>query len=280
MFKMRDINRTSFRPRTRSNLRMQIGKLAFTWLRWCSWHFSNVKYTSHHNIDDRLPFVYAEHKTPILRTLSGLNMQLQYNKITNLKLACAKINGIVLNPGETFSFWKLVGKTSKSNGYLTGMVLVNGSIGSGIGGGLCQLSNLIYWMTLHTPLTVTERWRHNYDAFPDSNRKQPFGSGATVSYNYIDLQIKNNTPEPFQLLVRVGDTYLFGEWRTLNKPQYSYAVYESEHYISHEWWGGYVRHNVLRRKVQNLSINKVSDEHITDNHAIMMYEPLLPQGEK
>ncbi|MEN6461147.1 MAG: hypothetical protein ABFC94_07250 [Syntrophomonas sp.] len=55
MFKMRDINRTNFRPCTRSNLHMQIGKLAFTWLRWCSWHFSNVKYTSHYNIDERLP---------------------------------------------------------------------------------------------------------------------------------------------------------------------------------------------------------------------------------
>ena len=49
------------------------------------------------------------------------------------------------------------------------------------GGGLCQLSNLIYWMTLHTPLTITERYRHSYDVFPDSNRTQPFGSGEPAS---------------------------------------------------------------------------------------------------
>jgi len=50
------------------------------------------------------------------------------------------------------------------------------------------------------PLAVTERWRHNYDVFPDSDRTQPFGSGATVAFNYIDLQITNETNSTFQLL--------------------------------------------------------------------------------
>ena len=58
------------------------------------------------------------------------------------------------------------------------MVLFLGQIGGDIGGGLCQLSNLIFWMTLHTPLTVTERYRHSHDVFPDANRTQPFGSGG------------------------------------------------------------------------------------------------------
>jgi len=267
------------RPISRSSLRMTIGKFVFTCLRWYSWHISDIKYASHYNIDNKLPVVHADHNTPILRDLHGVNTQLQHNKITNLKLACAKINGILLNPRETFSLWKLVGKPSKRKGYLEGMVLVNGSICSGIGGGLCQLSNLIYWMTLHTSLTITERWRHNYDVFPDSNREQPFGSGATVSYNYIDLQIKNNTPESFQLFVWVSDNQLFGEWRSLNTPRYRYEIYESEHSIVHEWWGGYTRHNILCRKVHSLSVNEVSDEFITDNRAIMMYEPLLPPGQ-
>ena len=259
---------------------MTLGKLVFTCLRWCSWYISDVKYASHLNSDDKLPVVYVAHNTPVLRELRGVEMQLQHNKITNLKLACAKINGIVLNPGETFSLWKLVGKPSKRKGYLEGMVLVNGSICTGTGGGLCQLSNLIYWMTLHTPLTITERWRHNYDVFPDSNRNQPFGSGATISYNYIDLQIKNNTREPFQLMVWLDNTQLNGEWRGLNNPEYSYEIYESKHSIVHEWWGGYTRHNTLYRRVHNLKINEVSDEFVTDNHAIMMYEPLLPSPQR
>ena len=83
------------------------------------------------------------------------NMKLQHNKITNLKLAIAKINGIIIQPGETFSVWKLVGRPTKQNGYLPGLTFSNGQLGEGIGGGLCQLGNLLYWMAIHTQLTVT-----------------------------------------------------------------------------------------------------------------------------
>lgn len=93
------------------------------------------------------------------------------------------------------------------------MVLFLGRIGSDVGGGLCQLSNLIFWMTLHTPLTVVERYRHSHDVFPDTNRTQPFGSGATCAYPHRDLMIRNDTEQPFQLCVQVGKQVLKGEWR-------------------------------------------------------------------
>lgn len=74
------------------------------------------------------------------------------------------------------------------------------------------MANLIYWMTLHSPLEVKERWRHSFDIFPDSERTLPFGSGATLSYNYIDLQIKNTTNQPFVLHLWIEDDLLKGEW--------------------------------------------------------------------
>jgi len=175
-----------------------------------------------------LPYEVFKHQTPMLRRLKDVEMWLQHNKVKNLKIASEQINGVILKPGQTFSFWKLVGKPTKAKGYVNGMVLYNGSFKPEVGGGLCQLSNLIYWMTLHTPLTVTERWRHNYDVFPDSNRTQPFGSGATVAYNYIDLQITNKTKWPFQLLVRVGDKRLHGEWRCLLPLKLRYQIYETD----------------------------------------------------
>jgi len=224
-----------------------------------------------------LPFEVFKHQTPMLRRLKDVEIWLQHNKVKNLKIASEQINGVILQPGQTFSFWKLVGKTTKAKGYVNGMVLYNGSFKPEVGGGLCQLSNLIYWMTLHTPLTVTERWRHNYDVFPDSNRTQPFGSGATVAYNYIDLQITNETNATFQLLVWVRDKSLHGEWRCNLPSELRYEIYETDHCITHEWWGGYVRHNVIRRKVFHSGNILVADEVVTDNHAVMMYEPLLPQ---
>ena len=95
-----------------------------------------------------------------------------------------------------------------------GWSFIMGKLKQGIGGGICQLSNLIYWMTIHTPLTVTQRYRHSYDVFSDSNRTQPFGSGATCAYNYLDLQIKNETNSTYQLVVYLTDTHLVGEWRS------------------------------------------------------------------
>jgi vancomycin resistance protein VanW len=131
-------------------------------------------------------------------------------------------------------------------------------------------------MTLHTSLTVVERWRHNYDVFPDSNRTQPFGSGATVSYNYIDLQIQNNTESEYQLKIWLDNEFLNGEWRCSQPPLQYYQVYEREHFIKAEWWGGYTRHNILHRKVFNLENTEIGDEFVCANQAIMMYQPLLP----
>jgi len=141
-------------------------------------------------------------------------MWLQHNKVPNRKIAANKLNKRIVRPGETFSFWRFLGKPTKRKGYVDGMMLHYGQLKTGVGGGVCQLSNLIYWMTLHTPLTVTERHRHSYDVFPDSNRTQPFGSGATGAYNYLDLQIKNETNHPYQLVVYLTATHLVGEWRS------------------------------------------------------------------
>lgn len=202
-------------------------------------------------------------------------MYLQHNKITNLRLAVKKINPIILYPGEVFSFWRLVGKPTKRKGYLDGITLFYGTFKPGIGGGLCQLSNLIYWMALHTPLTVVERYRHSFDVFPDSNRTQPFGSGATCIYNYRDLAIKNETTQPFLLKLEVTDTDLRGSICSMVSPSFNYRVYEREHRIEHEYWGGYSRHNVLYRKVYDQSGAEIADEYLTENHALMMYQPFL-----
>ncbi|MHB1125730.1 MAG: VanW family protein [Bacillota bacterium] len=268
----------SERPITRSKLRMFLGRPYFTGRRYFQWIVDRS--TSYAVTLNNLNLTYkvAEHCTPLFRHLRNVDMWLQENKVINLKLATEKINGLIVKPGETFSIWRLVGKPTKAKGFADGIVLTNGSFVPGVGGGLCQLSNLIYWMTLHTPLKVTERWRHTHDVFPDANRTQPFGSGATVVYNYIDLQIKNETPYFYQLLVRVGASNLEGEWRCEQPLPRKYEVYECDHLITQEWWGGYLRHNVIRRRVFDLDNNQIGDDLITENHAIMMYEPMLPEG--
>ncbi|MFJ7935090.1 VanW family protein [Sporosarcina sp. NPDC096371] len=268
----------SLKPKKRSKLRIFLGKKVYRLKRYSEWYIDGKKYATK-RAEEKLNHVIFKHRTPLLRQLKDVDMELQRNKIINLKIAAKRLNGIVLHPGETFSYWRLIGSTTKRKGYVDGMILHYGKVTTGIGGGLCQLSNLIYWMTIHTPLTVTERYRHSYDVFPDSKRNQPFGSGATCAYNYLDLQIKNETTESYQLVIYLTNTSLVGEWRAARTANRTYKVYEKDHSFSLELWGGYVRHNSIYREVYNMNGEQIDDEFITENHAITMYEPFLSYEE-
>lgn len=211
----------------------------------------------------------------MLRKLKDVDMWMQHNKVTNLRIAIKQINHVIIYPGETFSYWKLVGKPSYKKGYKDGMTLHYGSFQPSVGGGLCQLSNLLYWMALQTPLTITERYRHSFDVFPDNHRTQPFGSGATCVYNYRDLCFKNETNEAYQINLWIDQDNLCGEILSDSQKYVSYQVYEANHLITHEYWGAFIRHNEIRRKVFDLNKRQIDDLFVCENHALMMYEPML-----
>ena len=228
---------------------------------------------------DPLPSTIADHATPLVRQLLGLDPELQRNKVTNLRIAAAALDGVVLRPGQRLSFWREVGRPSYARGFLDGLVLDHGTLSHGVGGGLCQATNLLYWMTLHTPLDVVERWRHSYDVFPDSGRTQPFGSGATCAWPALDLQIENRTGTDYRLSLQVTDTELAGGWTSTVPSPVTYEVYEQAHLITHEGPGVYVRHNRLWRRELAPDGGVVRDLPVTENHARLMYEPFLPPGE-
>ena len=263
------------KPIKRSELRLFIGKEYYTFRRYLKWCLCSKKYSKEKS--GRIyPYLVFIHSTPLLRKLEGVDMHLQYNKITNLKLASGRINEIIINPAEILSYWKLIGKPTYKKGYLDGLVLsADGSFKSGEAGGLCQLSNLIYWTALHSPLTIIERYRHSHDVFPDVNRTQPFGTGATCAYNYLDLQIENRTENKYQLIVYLTEESLIGELRCDKEAKYRYDIYEKEHSITPGLFGGYVRNNIIYRKTYNLYNELIKDEYITENHAYMMYAPYL-----
>lgn len=262
-------------PIRRSHFRLKIGQCYYTWLRRLNWMFSNTMFAKKRQ-NELLDFIIFQHQTPLIRKLKDVDMWMQVNKVHNLKLAIERLNGLLVQQGETMSYWRLIGKPTRRKGYKEGMVLTHGTFKAGVGGGLCQLSNLIYWMTLHTPLTIIERHRHSYDVFPDSNRTQPFGSGATCAYNYIDLQIQNNTSATWQLHLNLTESHLQGQWRCTQPATHVYEVYEANHKITQEVWGGYVRHNEIRRRIFSVDNHElIGDEAVTENHAVMMYSPML-----
>lgn len=262
------------KPVKRGKLRLLAGRAAYTAARYALWASGRFRFAKNRRAQP-LPCLHFRHVTPLLRRLKDVDMQYQYNKIINLRLAVACIDGLVLHPGETFSYWKCIGKPTARKGYVDGMVLHYGSFGPGIGGGLCQLSNLIFWMTMHTPLTITERYRHSFDVFPDAGRTQPFGSGATCVYPYRDLMVRNDTRQDFQLFLRVGEVHLEGEWRSINAPDYGYKIVERNHRMEREYWGGFSRHNQLYRQTLSPAGKILHEELLTENHALMMYSPFL-----
>lgn len=262
------------KPIKRGRIRKFLGKEYFILKRKLKWYLGNTNYSAvnTHSVFD---FSIITHQSVLLRPLKDVDMQLQHNKVVNLAIAIKHLDKVEIKPGETFSIWKLVGRPNKRKGYIEGMTLHNGRVLRDVGGGLCQLGNLIYWMALHSPLTIKERWRHGFDVFPDINRTIPFACGATLSYNYVDLQLENNTDFTFQLSLWLDDSFLKGEIKANKALKTSYEIYETDHSFQQQWWGGYTRHNRIWKKITNLITHEVTEELVAENNAIMMYSPLL-----
>ena len=130
--------------------------------------------------EEPLPVLAYRHASLIRRRLGNVDMRLQENKAVNLRLAAPKVSGVLIRPGEVFSFWRLVGATSVRKGYREGLMIKRGQPSQGIGGGLCQFTNLLHWLALHSPLRIVEYHHHDgVDLFPDCGRQIPFGIGTS-----------------------------------------------------------------------------------------------------
>lgn len=130
------------------------------------------------------------------------------NKVQNLQLAANRIGGVLIEPDSIFSFWHLVGSPSKRNGFLPSRNLVNGQLIPQYGGGLCQISGIIYHLALKADLPIHERHRHSVDIYEEHERFTPPGSDATVVYGRKDLRFENSFPFPITFYFEIKDAQL------------------------------------------------------------------------
>lgn len=219
-----------------------------------------------------LPYSCKRHQSLLRRRLGNSSPELQENKIHNLKIACPTIDGILIKPGQTFSFWQQVGEATAEKGYAEGMQLSRGEVVRGVGGGLCQLANLLYWMSLHTPLEVVERHHHSFDPFPDENRVLPFGSGAGVFYNYIDLRFFNPTDITFQVRLWLTDNHLKGAVYSDRETPYSYHVFEKNHRFLRQSDKNFRENEIWREMIDRKTGNRVAEELLVRNFSEVKYE--------
>lgn len=234
---------------------------------------SNLTKFAKEKTGEKLPILIYEHKSLMRRKLGNSRQDLQENKVTNLNLAVPKVSGILIRPGEVFSFWKLVGKCSEKKGYKMGLTISLGRAAEGIGGGMCQFTNLIHWMVLHTPLTITEHHHHDgFDLFPDFGRQVPFGTGTSIFYNYIDYQFRNDTAQTFQIIVYTTEEYLCGEIRAEKELPVKYHIYVKDEKFVREGENIYRIGKVFRKCNDKRSGNLLSEHLLKENHAKVMYE--------
>lgn len=223
--------------------------------------------------DNLLPYVIYRQSSLIRRKLGNVDPILQNNKAVNLSLAAPKISGVIIKPGEIFSFWKLVGNCSVKRGYKEGLMISGGETTKGIGGGMCQFTNLIHWLVLHTPMQIIEHHHHDgMDLFPDYGRQVPFGTGTSIVYNYLDYQFKNTTDITFQLITYTTKDYLNGELRA-NKPlNLKYHIKAEDEFFSIENNNVYRNGKIFRHCIDLRTGNLISRELIKTNHAKVMYD--------
>ncbi|MDO5557457.1 MAG: VanW family protein [Clostridia bacterium] len=149
---------------------------------------TNIHGETSENVQPPKETTLSEYSTKILDK--------EKNRLNNIRIACEKLNGAVVEPNATFSFCNTVGPSTKKDGYLKADVLdSNGKKFKGLGGGKCQVSSTLYAAILQVPnITVTERHEHSKKvAYIEK------GKDATVAYDYLDLKFINKTGKTITL---------------------------------------------------------------------------------
>ena len=227
---------------------------------------------------ESLPNVISSRSINLIKKGKGIDPRLQENKAINIKLASSKINGIIIHPGESFSFWKTLGNTTKRRGYKEGRVIRGDKLIPGVGGGLCNLANTIHWLVLHSPLDVTEFHSHSDALAPEHGKREPFNSGTSVCYNSIDYRFKNNTNQNIQLLLWCDDEKLYGELRSEEEFPWHYKLVEENHYFQKEGDKYYRNSKIYREVIDKMTNNIIEKKLVLDNHSEVMYDyTLIPK---
>lgn len=124
-------------------------------------------------------------------------------RTTNVKLAAQKINGVILNPGEVFSFNDTVGKRTAEAGFENATIYTSNGMEDGLGGGICQVSSTLYNATLYADLETVERRNHKYKV-----TYVKLGTDATVAWGSIDFRFKNSRNYPVKIEATVSGNSL------------------------------------------------------------------------
>ncbi len=134
----------------------------------------------------------------------------EYNRDTNIKLASKAFNGVIVQPGETFSINDCTGKRTTAKGYRAAGAIKNGKLIQEPGGGVCQVSTTLYGAVIRADLEIVTRHNHRWPS-----TYVPIGQDAAIDYPSADFKFKNNSDSPVYLRsTKVGTkltVYIYGK---------------------------------------------------------------------
>ena len=169
------------------------------------------------------------------------------NRINNIKLAASKIDGIVLMPGEVFSYNDTVGQRTKEAGFLEAGAYADGEVVQEVGGGICQVSSTLYCATLFANLETVSRTNHYFRV-----DYLPIGYDATVSWPKPDFKFRNNREYPIRIVayttndtdltVEIHGTNVDGSYVELSNEQW--VVYDTTYPSVQIGWSAQVTRSI------------------------------------
>ena len=169
------------------------------------------------------------------------------NRINNIKLAASKLDGLVLMPGETFSYNDTIGQRTKEAGFLEAGAYADGEVVQEIGGGICQVSSTLYCATLFANLETVSRTNHYFRV-----DYLPIGYDATVSWPKPDFKFRNNREYPIRIIayttndtdltIEIHGTNVDGSYVELTNA--TYVVFDTTYTSVQTGWGGQVTRHV------------------------------------
>ncbi len=125
------------------------------------------------------------------------------NRLSNVRLASSYCNGVILEPGEVFSYNETVGRRTTERGFLPAPAYVGGKTVSEVGGGICQVSSTMYSSCFYANMEIVERTNHMYTVGYVLD-----GLDATIYYGVLDYCFKNNREYPIKIVSEVTDRKL------------------------------------------------------------------------
>ena len=197
-----------------------------------------------------------------------------YTRLINVRAGASKFDGVMLKPGEVFSFGKLLGEVNASTGYVPELVIIDNHEEKQYGGGLCQVSSTAYRAALLAGLPILQRQNHS---FAISYYTAPYGVpgvDATIYYPAVDMKFRNDTPGHLYMQTRmVGTSLTFDYFGTKTK----YGEIRGPQFVSGDSDATKPSHTVFWRDVKDLNGNTIRTDEVNTWYQSSLDFPITKQ---